>query len=265
MAIEEIMEAAMTMKSIDKAVGNLADKPTKTMGNTLDNILFLVFGDFNHDIDKRRLKYDYDLKAFEQTLMEKVEQIPVEKRIEPDLQTVAPALEAAKYCVEHEDLRIMFANLIATSMNQDTKNVLHPSFSEIIKQMNPLDATNFKLFKNRKFYPVVTYIFKDSKGSATFFSNAFLANKNQQDINIQAVSLNVLERLGLIQINYNEQIDYEAEYEQFRHTDLFKAQLEFIEFTPEEIRQSIHAEQPDIRRGIIRITAFGSNFMKACL
>ena len=64
------------------------------------------------------------LENYNRELHEKIEAIPNEKRVEPDIQIVAPALEASKYCVEKEELREMFVNLIASSMSTPLYNFL---------------------------------------------------------------------------------------------------------------------------------------------
>lgn len=60
--------------------------------------------------------------------------------MEPDIQIVAPALEASKYCVEKEELRKMFVNLIASSINSDKVASVHPIFNDIIRKLSSTDA-----------------------------------------------------------------------------------------------------------------------------
>ena len=55
------------------------------------------------------------------------------------MQIVAPALEAAKYCIEKDNLRKMFANLISASMNKDISCV-QPSFVHTLSNLTSLDA-----------------------------------------------------------------------------------------------------------------------------
>ena len=59
-------------KSVDKAIKNLTDEPTKGIGHTFSDIWYLVFGAFSHAADKRRIKYDIDLKQYEKELTENV-------------------------------------------------------------------------------------------------------------------------------------------------------------------------------------------------
>lgn len=135
-------------ESVDKALTNLTEQPTKAVGNTIADIWFLVFGGIGHLAEKRKLRYAAELEKYSNELKEKVENIPGEKRVEADMQIVAPALEASKYCVEKEELRSMFVNLIASSMNSDKMNDVHPIFTDIICKLSPIDATLFKTLTN---------------------------------------------------------------------------------------------------------------------
>lgn len=126
--------------SVDNAVENITDKPTQNMGTTLADIWYLVFGGISQAAEKRKLKYSYALQEFEKELQEKFSNIPEDKKVEPDIQVVAPALEASKYCVEKEELRHMFSNLIISSLNSDNIKIIRPSFTNTLKQLSSYDA-----------------------------------------------------------------------------------------------------------------------------
>ena len=51
-----------------------------------------------------------------------------------------PALQAISYSMDSEELRNMYANLLAKAMNVDEKDKVHPAFVELIKQMAPREA-----------------------------------------------------------------------------------------------------------------------------
>lgn len=133
---------------VDKALTNLTEQPTKVIGSTVSDIWFLVFGGIGHMAEKRKLRYAVELENYNRELHEKIEAIPNEKRVEPDIQIVAPALEASKYCVEKEELREMFVNLIASSMSSDKAVKVHPIFTDIIGKLSSTDALLFKSIAN---------------------------------------------------------------------------------------------------------------------
>ncbi len=86
-------------------------------------------------------------------LAKKLENTPVEKIEPPPIHIAGPAIEAMRFSSEQPDLQEMFANLIANSMNIDTRSSTHPAFVEIIKQLSGVEAT-FLIF--------VKYMLSDS-------------------------------------------------------------------------------------------------------
>ncbi|MFG6369469.1 MAG: DUF4393 domain-containing protein [Lachnospiraceae bacterium] len=125
---------------IANSAKNITDKPTQNMGTTLADIWYLVFGGISQAAEKRKLKYSYALQEFENELKEKISKIPEDKLTEPDIQVIAPTLEASKYCVEKEELRHMFSNLIISSLNSDNIKIIRPSFTDTLKQLSSYDA-----------------------------------------------------------------------------------------------------------------------------
>ena len=93
------------VEPIANSAKNITDKPTQNIGTTLADIWYLVFGGISQAAEKRKLKYAYALQEFEKELKEKISKIPEDNLIEPDMQVVAPALEASKYCIEKEEDR----------------------------------------------------------------------------------------------------------------------------------------------------------------
>lgn len=128
------------VEPIANSAKNITDKPTQNIGTTLADIWYLVFGGISQAAEKRKLKYAYALQEFEKELKEKISKIPEDNLIEPDMQVVAPALEASKYCIEKEELRHMFVNLISSSFNSDMNDFVHPIFSDILKQLSSEEA-----------------------------------------------------------------------------------------------------------------------------
>ena len=83
---------------------------------------------------------EYNVAETEKLLAKKLENIEPEKIVSPEPYVAVPALQAISYSMNSDELRELYANLLAKSMCIDTKNSVHPSFVEIIRQMSPLDA-----------------------------------------------------------------------------------------------------------------------------
>lgn len=138
-------------KSVDNALLNVTDTPTKNIGNTLADIWFLVFGGISHTADKRKMKYAKALEDYQKSLVEKIEHIPHDNLIEPDLQIIAPAFEASKYCIEKSELRNMFVNLIVASIDSQKEGYVHPIFTDIIRRLSAFDAKLLKMITTQSF------------------------------------------------------------------------------------------------------------------
>lgn len=62
------------------------------------------------------------------------------KIISPEPSIAVPTIEAMRYTANSQELRQMFTNLLASSMNTETAETAHPAFVEIIKQLSPKEA-----------------------------------------------------------------------------------------------------------------------------
>lgn len=144
MADEKNINISAVPKFADKTLENIFAEPSKSIGGTFSDIWFLVLGGpVGNLAEKRKIKYAKDLEKYKELIDNKIEKIPEDKRVEPQIQVVGQILEASKYCIEDAILREMFANLLASSMNGDTKNVVHPVYSDILRKMTPVDASLF--------------------------------------------------------------------------------------------------------------------------
>ena len=100
----------------------------------------------------------------------------------------------------------MFSNLIAASMDSDYNTSIQNSFVEIIKQLTPYDAKLFKTFFHHGGNPAMSVIKRNQNESLEILIELFYKNYYFQDYILNEISINNLERLGLIQIKYNEYI-----------------------------------------------------------
>lgn len=243
---------------VNNAGENLTKPVTINAGQTFGDIWFLVFGGISQLAEKRKLAYAIELEKFKKELEEQINAIPEEKRVEANMQTVGPALENSKYCVESEEIRKAFANLIARSMNQDYSQYVHPSFADMLKQMSPLDAQNLLLFKKQKTYPIcdIHYQKNDSSGYNVIFSNLFISNSNQTNYELQKQSISSLMRLGLVEIPGFTSLVNQSLYNDFETNPMY---LSLKNGIPEEIGKIT------LKKKSIDITPLGETFIRACL
>ena len=70
----------------------------------------------------------------------KLSNIPEEKICNPEAYVAIPAVQQICYCQNSFELQELYANLLVSSMNKDTKQSVHPAFVDIIKQLTPDEA-----------------------------------------------------------------------------------------------------------------------------
>ncbi|MDV6367378.1 DUF4393 domain-containing protein [Bacillus cereus] len=258
------MEINLIPKFLDEAVMPVAKKA----GNTLSSIWTLAFGGIDIYAEKTQLKRIHAYNQFKKELEQEVSSIPEGNIVEPPLHIVGPSLEASKYYFENDELRKMFAKLIAASINSATISKAHPSFIEIIKQLSPLDAMNLNLFKNRSRYPIAQYVYvaDGHYGSMPIKANIFLENFKVQDIDLNATSISNLNRLGLISISYTEHLLNDSHYDKFMQNEYRnKLKKDLDEKNSKLPQENIGHNDVAIRKGIVSITPFGESFIEICI
>lgn len=246
-------------KSVDKAIKNLTDEPTKGIGHTFSDIWYLVFGAFSHAADKRRIKYDLELKQYQKELTEKMNAIPDDEKQEPSLQVTAQALENSKYCISEPELRSMFVNLISGSMDKRVSGLVHPSFPEIIKQMSPLDAEIISGFKKQPKQPIANFVLRDKNhNSSTMLDNYLYFDLNTSHSYVYASSISSLERFGLLSVDFMSWFTNDSYYEIF-------SKWSYYQNLKKEYEQPCSDKFVEINKGICSLTPLGRFFVDICI
>ena len=88
-------------------------------------------------LDKWILNKEYAIDETKKLLEKKLENVDPDKIVTPEAYVAVPAIQAISYSMDSEELRNLYANLLAKAMNSDTKDQVHPSFVEIIKPQHP--------------------------------------------------------------------------------------------------------------------------------
>ena len=195
--------------------------------------------------DKKRLDRQLKLEDYKKKILTEYGKIPEDKKLDPRLSIIGPALEASKFYIDEEILRDMFAKLIANSMNADKQQFINVAFVEIIKQMSPLDAEILKSFVVQRQQPI----------------SRFIEYRRDQEKNLKrdefftlVVAINNLSRLGLIECSLSQlgerlAEDYNYEVHQRIMEKIFMAQHPDV----------------DIMKGFVKITPLGTAFIKSCM
>lgn len=204
---------------------------------------------------------EYQLAETEKLLAEKLKDIPPEKITTPEGYVGVPALRAIAYSMDSDELRELYANLLANAMNIETKDKVHPSFVEFIKQMSPNDAVVFKTVYESSVAPILDLYIRsepkdgDEGGNFNYVRNiTWIEDMAYEKV---AISLDNLLRLGLVEIPYGSSYTHKENYK------MVKDNPEYI-----KIKQGLEAlNQGSVKSDekLVRATTLGDSFFETCV
>lgn len=244
---------------LEKAYDDLAHPTVKSVGNTV-SLIPRTIGVWLGKWEKWVINGEESIRLTAEAVREKAEKIPEEKLTEPEPYVAIPAVQQLSYCYDSEVLREMYANLLVSSMNTDTKQAVHPSFVDIIKQLTPDEAKLLKSIKNNTSYiPLVDLLIQlgNGRGHVPLLKNYTNIGYGLCDnpANISAYIEN-LDRLKLICILEDIHLTDKSMYVPLENSSYFKAYR--------------NAPLPDgksfsVKQKSFIVTNFGQKFIEACI
>ena len=253
----DIVDLARTAKEVLPQTITEADCAISTLVGWFNNVVL-------YPVKKANITYKYKLESFEEDLRKKLELVPAMKICEPKLSIVGPTLEALKYAYDEEALREMYVNLLASSMNCDVANRAHPSYVEVIKQMDSFDANLFSYLAGRSgnFAAINPRI--EVVGSDKYLMSAapewfFEYDLPDCDIFELSISLVRLARIGLLTLHVERTIK-KGNYEKLAKASALLTRLECVrkERPMDELTLNYSYSS-------FEINEFGINFAQTCL
>lgn len=206
--------------------------------------------------EKWLINGEESLRLTADAIKEKVKQIPEEKLVEPEPYVAIPAIQQISYCQNSEELRDLYANLLTSSMNTDKKWQVHPSFVDIVKQLNPDEAKYLKSLPPIAvaIYPLIDVDFSlGNKGGHPIISNFTDYNLNvlEHPRNICAYIDNLV-RLNLIEIPSGQWLDDPDKYNQLEKHPMIQ--------NPVKANGEVQISYK-YKHKLFRLTNFGINFV----
>lgn len=253
--IDSVTGLAKAVPLYEDAVQPLAKETGKALGTVgkavnlaLAPIAGLVWG------------YEEIKKFVQEKVAEKLAGIPPERIQSPNPSVAGPALESLKYNGHDPDLREMYANLLATSLDSKSARDAHPGFVEILKSMSPDEARILRIFVLEKSKPLIDIqLHVKDGGYSVLQSNVSLIGLEAGCVccDLTPNYLDNLCRLGLLEIDKLAHLKDNKVYEpivaapEVKHLkNLFGKQEGFhIKF----------------KRKKIDVTQFGWQFINACI
>lgn len=265
-----VWRLSMEEKSIDVNLG-VADilkevKDTKTV-EQIDKTSSLLIRTINaalSPLEKWVMQKEYNVVATQEILKKKLENINLENIITPPAYIAVPALQAISYCMDDEQLREMFAELLAKAMNSEEVDNVHPTYVEIIKQLSPYDAVVFKKLVKKIIVPCISVKYKSKEKNVSYPISDLIVFEDFERYPLvpTQICLENLERLHLIEINRKSKLDVSDKYERLKQCCAVMNQ-QFID----ENKSILKPEEYEIEYDefMIIIRAFGQFFARVCL
>lgn len=179
--------------------------------------------------------------------------------IPPKPKIAVPVLQNASI-TDEEDVRRIYAKLLASSMAESTAMDVHPAFVNIVNQLNNYDAKVLaQIAKINNTIPAATVHFTFGTKYLTdvlphYFSPYLY---DQLDVWATSVSLENLSRLKIISINEGNVTSYD--YEQINNHEYIQDRFKFAK--TKNVDRNLKLERSDL---FIRVNDFGSKFLNIC-
>lgn len=254
-------------KTIDKIYDDGLHQSVAETGKIVGRIPRLINAAFA-PLDCWIAKREYNVEKTKRLLEENLKNVDPEKIVPPEPYVAVPAIQAISYSMDNDELRALYANLLAKSIYADTKEAVHPAFVDIIKQLSPNDALVFKEFaKYEGPIPSATLSITMKKNGLQIFGESSMIKVSLDTIadthlpNIpevqQRISFDNLQRLGLI-LQKDIALVGEDTYSFVDSSEVYTKALREFEKTP-------NADRININKKCFHVTDLGQQFSSICL
>lgn len=201
------------------------------------------------------------LADIEQFLNIKLQSMPPEYIVPPTPKIAVPALQNASI-TEDRDIRKLYANLLANSMNKVVRNGIHPGFVEIINQLCPDEAKILVQFYKEKVVPTITLRSQNERGEGVDivkdFSNISERAQCEYPLKVKMYFDNLI-RLGLIETSMLSSLTDKTLYDPLKNHPYVVSKKYKIEKSVGEYNK------PDFTESFLRLTDFGYEFCEKCV
>lgn len=212
-------------------------------------------------LEKWVMQREYNIAETQKLLELKLQNVCPELIEPPEPHIAIPAIQYISYCMDNEDLRNLYANLLASAMQKDIKDNVHPAYVEIIKQLCPDEAKILKYLYIHNTIPTVDIKCTLWNGETSFWRNDFTAIAELAECQFPRNGNRYFEnltRLGLVEKSKNEWFFNQDRYDLIFNHPNFKKQYEFFNKPPA-------ATNVECIKGVYEITEFCQSFFSVCL
>lgn len=255
--------ATEVVKEVAKDIYNDAGKPIVKPTGELIGIVPRTINAALTPLKKWILKREYSLEETRKLLEKKLQNVHPEDIQPPEPHIAVPAIQYISYCMDNEELRDMYANLLASSMNKVVKDDVHPGFVEIIKQLCPDEAKILRYLSTHNVIPTITLEYVNENGSGinivTNFSDVGEITHCEKPLDVSAYFDNLI-RLGLLKdSSLLSSLTNKNLYQPLKSHPYITSMINSTSSYPPEFTKASFDE------GYMTLTEYGNNFCKICI
>lgn len=208
---------------------------------------------------------EYQIEETKKLLSIKLANVKPEEIVPPEPHVAIPALQAISYSMDNEEIRNMYANLLAASMTQTIKGGVHPAYVDFIKQMAPDEARILRhiFLHERGIMPVVTLrSYNEQKGGMDIVPYFTILYRVVEGLECRtfdrtAVFVDNLVRLKLLQMQDGNHMTKAGIYDELEQDPALTAIKNTFQHPP--------GFSWSFERTYLTMTSLGKSFCKVCL
>ncbi len=265
----EIKAEANLTEPIKQVTERVVIPPTAEVSKGITKLLSVVTTFIDNATYKYIANSEMKKKQFLEELTQKYNSIPEDSLKEPNINILGNVMDSLKYNLNEDYLVEMYTNILISDMDSRTKNKCHICFVEILKQLSKNDLEVLKriyMMKHTSSIPFGKLNIVDSNNKPLkyeFHSPIYITNIDNyviDDYNAFSTSIENLNRLGLIEINYIKYYTDKAIY------DLL---IQKVLSSCTHILNDLRSDNPEATFGcekaILTINNLGYDLMQICL
>lgn len=180
----------------------LVNPSARTIGQALDGVATALCW----PLLKLRIIQKAKLEQFTKEIREKNKQIPVENRDSSKVGLAVKAIEEARYQLNEDDIRKLYVNLIASTVDNRKNNVVSPRLATVVSQFGPSEANFLKIIYQQGGqqmpYGQLRLDLDNSYGYT--FPTKIAIDDNSNIVNNFNSSLDILVSLGVVNDNQSK-------------------------------------------------------------
>lgn len=167
------------------------------------------------------IQKEYFNDHFGDEMAARMADVPEDQVVTPRTSIAGPTIQGISYTVEEPELKEMYLNLLATASDARVRDTAHPSFAEVIRQLNTEEAKALADILAGNLHAIIEVrinLARAEDPSAKGYNDVathvldWRAEGHQVHVPVNAMYIDNWIRLGLVSVSYSTTLADEARY-----------------------------------------------------